>query len=199
MVVFLCSFFRIQKFLSWVTSCGYASYYVIGAPDPDFKPATQLEQVEQESRSGLFLVFSKEIRADPAGYKGMGMHGSHSGPAFCEAVLSKERMLTMNRSRTGDGLPGGDDFSSTVLTLQAACYVGAALCSIDLARSHALTRVHADTGRKIAEYPMIQVIKSSVPPEKDRVEVVNEYSGFFCLKFFIYFFRFLAFRSVSLF
>ena len=148
---------RLHKFISWVTSSGHADFYIVGAPDPDYVATTAREQLEVESKTASFLVFRHEIRSSSEGYRAMGMHGNHAGPAFCETILSDERILSRFRNRSADERPGGDDFTPMFQLFQAAVHVGIMGGALDLARAHVLTRIHADSGHKVAEYPIVQV------------------------------------------
>ncbi|CAG0917272.1 unnamed protein product [Notodromas monacha] len=147
---------RLHKFISWVTSAGYADFYIVGAPDPDFVPFTDAEELEERTKTAMFLLFRSELRASSEGYRAMGMHGNHAGPAFCEAILGEERLLTRHRHRMADGLPAGDDFAPVFHFFQSSIHVGIASAAIDAAKSHVVNRIHADTGKRIAEYPIIQ-------------------------------------------
>ncbi len=147
---------RLHKFVSWVTSAGHADFYVVGAPDPDVPRGPR--DGEQAAHTAFFLMFKNEVRANSDSYRGLGLHGNHSGPAICEAVLSENRLLTGSRMRTADGQRGGDDFTSVYQCLQCSAFMGMALGALDIGKSHVVNKIHADTGQKISEYPIIQVL-----------------------------------------
>ena len=55
-------------------------------------------------------------------------------------------------------LAGHEVIDPYFLLFSSACWNGIALGSIDIAKKHVIRTEHADTGMRVADYPIIQVI-----------------------------------------
>ena len=56
-------------------------------------------------------------------------------------------------------LAGHEVIDPYFLLFSSACWNGIALGAIDIAKKHVIRTDHADTGLRVADYPIIQVIK----------------------------------------
>jgi alkylation response protein AidB-like acyl-CoA dehydrogenase len=138
--------YRISKKGSWVTSGGFADFYVAQTVSPDFKG--------NYADLSVFLVYKDEVQARPSAWDAMGMRGNHSGPVeFKDLELPRERMI----GPPGDGSRSNDEAVDPLgLIMLSASYNGIALGTIDIAKQHTTRKVHSDVGLRVADYPTIQ-------------------------------------------
>ena len=134
---------QILKYASWITSSGFADWYAVLTPSPS----------QDVSQLCWFLMYADEVRANADDWSGLGMRGNHSGPAVCEGILSKDRII----GDTGTGQSTNSEITVPFFTLfKAATYIGLSMNCIDICKKHVTRKVHGDTGITVAEYPLIQ-------------------------------------------
>jgi alkylation response protein AidB-like acyl-CoA dehydrogenase len=138
--------FRISKKGSWVTSGGFADFYVAQTTSPDFNG--------NYADLSVFLVYKDEIAASPAEWDAMGMRGNQSGPVEIKDLdIPHERMI----GPAGDGGRSNDEAVDPIgLIMLSASYNGIALGAIDIAKMHTTRKLHADVGLRVCDYPTIQ-------------------------------------------
>jgi alkylation response protein AidB-like acyl-CoA dehydrogenase len=138
--------YRISKKGSWVTSGGFADFYVAQTVSPNFNG--------NYADLSVFLVYKDEIQARPSEWDAMGMRGNQSGPVEIKDVeLPRERMI----GPAGDGGRSNDEAVDPLgLIMLSASYNGIALGAIDIAKQHTTRKVHSDVGMRVADYPTIQ-------------------------------------------
>jgi alkylation response protein AidB-like acyl-CoA dehydrogenase len=138
--------YRISKKGSWVTSGGFADFYVAQTVSPDFKG--------NYADLSVFLVYKDEVQARPSEWDAMGMRGNQSGPVDIKDVeLPPERII----GPVGDGGRSNDEAVDPLgLIMLSASYNGIALGAIDIAKQHTTRKVHSDVGMRVADYPTIQ-------------------------------------------
>ena len=75
---------------------------------------------------------------------------------LCHLNLFPSSRLSLS---TGEfPLAGHEVIDPYFLLFSSACWNGIALGSIDIAKKHVIRTEHADTGMRVADYPIIQVI-----------------------------------------
>jgi alkylation response protein AidB-like acyl-CoA dehydrogenase len=138
--------YRISKKGSWVTSGGFADFYVAQTVSPDFKG--------NYADLSVFLVYKDEVQARPSEWDAMGMRGNQSGPVDIKDVeLPPDRII----GPVGDGGRSNDEAVDPLgLIMLSASYNGIALGAIDIAKQHTTRKVHSDVGMRVADYPTIQ-------------------------------------------
>jgi alkylation response protein AidB-like acyl-CoA dehydrogenase len=138
--------FRISKKGSWVTSGGFADFYVAQTTSPDFKG--------NYADLSVFLVYKDEVHASPAEWDAMGMRGNQSGPVEIRDLdVPRERLI----GPIGDGGRSNDEAVDPIgLIMLSASYNGIALGAIDVAKMHTTRKVHSDVGLRVCDYPTIQ-------------------------------------------
>jgi alkylation response protein AidB-like acyl-CoA dehydrogenase len=138
--------YRISKKGSWVTSGGFADFYVAQTVSPDFKG--------NYADLSVFLVYKDEVQSRSSEWDAMGMRGNQSGPVeFKDLELPRERMI----GPPGDGGRSNDEAVDPLgLIMLSASYNGIALGAIDIAKQHTTRKVHSDVGLRVADYPTIQ-------------------------------------------
>jgi len=133
------------KQASWTTSAGFADWYIVQSISPDFEG--------NFSNLSCFLVYAKEVRANVKDWKALGLRGNQSGPMVVDEKIPLSRIV----GPVGDGTSSNDEcVDPFFLLLSSACWVGLALGSIDIAKSHTTEKRHADVGLRVCDYPTIQ-------------------------------------------
>jgi len=137
--------YKMLKFASWVTSAGFADYYVVQGISPEVK--------NKFSNLSLYLFYKDEIRANAGDWSSLGLHGNQSGPMVFEKELSAERMV----GPIGDGEASDGEITIPFAYLYfGSCWNGLSMGIMDLAKKHVTTKIHADVGKRICDYPKIQ-------------------------------------------
>ncbi|MBX9839419.1 acyl-CoA dehydrogenase family protein [Silvanigrella sp.] len=137
---------KVFKKASWVTSGGFADWYLVQTTSPNFNG--------DYSNLSCYLLFKDEIKTGASTWDGMGMRGNQSGPLEIDGVeIPKDRLIgkTGEANKTNNESP--DIF---FLMCSSACWNGVAMGMIDIAVNHTTKKRHDDVGLRIADYPTIQ-------------------------------------------
>jgi alkylation response protein AidB-like acyl-CoA dehydrogenase len=136
---------HVKKQAAWTTSSGHADWYISQTTSPDF--------AGDYSDLSVFLFYKDEVRGAPGRWDAMGMHGNQSGPVEIDAVIPENRIV----GGPGDGARSNDEaVDPLAMLLYAGAYNGIGLACIDVAKRHVTRRAHAQYGRRVADYPVIQ-------------------------------------------
>lgn len=137
--------FRIRKKSSWTTSGGFADFYVVQTTSPGFTSYDDLS---------VFVVDAEDVRAQPSLWDALGLRGNQSGPVEIDAAFVPTEHLV---GPLGDGAESNDEVVDPwFLTGSAAVWNGIAMGAVDIAKRHTLGKEHRDTGRRVADYPVVQ-------------------------------------------
>jgi len=130
---------------SFVTSAGEADWYIVETNSPDTAKSDPL----------MFLIVEKDqdgVEAFP--FDALGLRGNSSGP------MKFKDVFVPARNRLGEE-GGAGYWNDTVidpffLLGSSACWIGIAQGSISTAVEQAKKKVHADTGKSVADYQVIR-------------------------------------------
>ncbi|KAM7443135.1 hypothetical protein ABFA07_008076 [Porites harrisoni] len=136
---------QVLRYGAWVTSGGFADFYVVECTSPSF--------AGDFMNLSLFLMFKDQVRSSTDEWSALGMRGNHSSPVVCEGVLSADRLV----GSFGEfPLAAHEVIDPYFLLYSSACWNGLALGTIDVAKKHVSRTEHADSGLRVADYPIIQ-------------------------------------------
>ncbi|XP_076065564.1 uncharacterized protein LOC143039424 [Oratosquilla oratoria] len=137
---------RIQllKYGSWVTSAGFADWYVIQTISPN--------STGDYSILSHFLVFKDEVRSSTDDWSAIGMHGNQSGSIVVEGTFTSDRLIGLE----GDAVKNNENGSIFFLLFSSSSWNGIAMGCIDIAKKHVTRKAHADVGMRVCDYPSIQ-------------------------------------------
>jgi alkylation response protein AidB-like acyl-CoA dehydrogenase len=135
----------LDKDSSFVTSAGQADWYVVQTRTPDATDPSDM----------VYLVVSNDQIGVSAGrWRALGMNGNASGPMqFRNVRVSAECRL----GPEGAGAYWNDNVVDPICLLgSSACWTGIARGALDRAAAHAMTRVHVDAGKRVADYQLVR-------------------------------------------
>lgn len=138
-------FFIVDSQKSFVTSAGYADWYLVpcrSAPGCDHRDLS------------LFFVDGKDPGVKPvAKWDAMGLRGTSSSPIHFDVRVPRKNLI--GRERTGMSYMLAYSFP-IYLCGMAACYLGLGQAAYEAAVEHVAERVHSDTGRSLAHVETVQ-------------------------------------------
>lgn len=136
---------QILRHGAWVTSAGFADFYVVESTSPSFGG--------DYMNLSLFLMFKNEVRSSTDDWSALGMRGNQSSPVVCEGLLSPDRLV----GSFGEfPLAAHEVIDPYFLLFSSACWNGISLGSMDIAKKHVIRTEHVDKGMRVADYPVIQ-------------------------------------------
>ncbi|KAJ7372934.1 hypothetical protein OS493_015390 [Desmophyllum pertusum] len=136
---------QVLRYGAWVTSAGFADFYVVESTSPSFGGDFM--------NLSVFLMFKEEVRSSSDEWSALGMRGNQSCPVVCEGVLPADRLI----GSFGEfPLAAHEVIDPYFLLFSSACWNGVALGAIDIAKKHVTRTEHADLGLRVADYPIIQ-------------------------------------------
>ncbi len=137
---------KIFKKASWVTSGGFADWYLVQTTSHDFQ--------NDYSKLSCYLLFKDEVITNPAIWNGLGMRGNQSGPLEVNGIeIPKDRLIGKAGEASKTNNEAADIF---YLLCSSACWNGVSMGMIDLGTKHTTKKRHEDIGMRIADYPSIQ-------------------------------------------
>ncbi|WGL61195.1 acyl-CoA/acyl-ACP dehydrogenase [Pigmentibacter sp. JX0631] len=137
---------KVFKKASWVTSGGFADWYLIQTTSHEFQG--------DYSKLSCYLLFQNEVTTNPSIWKGLGMRGNQSGPLEVDGIeIPKDRIVGKPNEASKTNNESPDIF---YLLCSSACWNGVAMGLIDLGTKHTTKKKHEDIGMRIADYPSIQ-------------------------------------------
>lgn len=135
----------LDKDSSFVTSAGEADWYVVQTRTPDSDdPADMIYLVVQNGQDGVWA----------GRWRALGMNGNASGPMRFRNV----RVGAQDRlGPEGAGAYWNDNVVDPIFLLgSSACWTGIARGALDHAVAHAVSRVHADVGKRLSDYQLMR-------------------------------------------
>ena len=137
---------KVLKKASWTTSGGFADWYIVQTTSPDFGG--------NYADLSCWLIMADEVKADVAGWDGMGMRGNQSGALLVDNIeIPADRLV----GPKGDGASSNDEAVDPFFLLNSSCaWNGISLAMIDLAKQHTTRKKHVDVGLRVCDYPTIQ-------------------------------------------
>jgi alkylation response protein AidB-like acyl-CoA dehydrogenase len=135
----------LDKESSFVTSAGEADWYVVQTRTPD---------AGDPSNMIYLIVYNDQVGVSAGRWRALGMNGNASGPMRFRNV----RVRAEDRiGPEGAGAYWNDNVVDPIFLLgSSACWAGIARGALDRAVVHAKTRVHADVGKRVADYQLIR-------------------------------------------
>lgn len=137
---------KIFKKASWVTSSGFADWYIVQTTSHDFQG--------DYSKLSCYLLFKNEVVSNPAAWNGLGMRGNQSGPLEVNGVeIANDRLI----GQPGEAIKTNNESPDIFYLLcSSACWNGVSMGLIDLGTKHTTNKKHEDVGNRVADYPSIQ-------------------------------------------
>ena len=137
--------YLLEKDSSFVTSAGEADWYVVQTRTPDS---------DDPSNMIYLLVYNGQPGVWAGRWRALGMNGNASGPMrFREVRVRAEDRI----GAEGAGAYWNDNVVDPIFLLgSSACWTGIARGALDRAVLHATTRVHADVGKRLADYQLMR-------------------------------------------
>ena len=137
--------YLLDKDSSFVTSAGEADWYVVQTRTPDS---------DDPSDMVYLLVFNDQPGLWAGRWRALGMNGNASGPMRFRNV----RVSARNRiGPEGGGAYWNDNVVDPIFLLgSSACWTGIARGALEFAVEHATSRVHADVGKRVADYQLMR-------------------------------------------
>ena len=135
----------LDKDASFVTSAGEADWYVV---------QTRTPEIDDPSNMIYLLVHSGQAGVWAGRWRALGMNGNASGPMRFRDV----RVPDADRiGAEGAGAYWNDNVIDPIFLLgSSACWAGIARGALERAVAHAQSRVHADVGKRVADYQLMR-------------------------------------------
>jgi alkylation response protein AidB-like acyl-CoA dehydrogenase len=135
----------LEKDASFVTSAGEADWYVVQTRTPDSADPSDMIYL---------LVYNGQPGVWAGRWRALGMNGNASGPMrFRDVRVAAEDRI----GAEGAGAYWNDNVVDPIFLLgSSACWAGIARGALDRAVAHATTRVHADVGKRVADYQLMR-------------------------------------------